>query len=168
LSELNLTSLNEWVQTWEYATTTHRSRIDLARQFFKFALAHKWVTENPAKGLIKPTESFEPTLPFTPEEEQKIFAAATHFGERRHFDGIWSANPETGRALLLVMRWTGLRASDSVLFEPRDIKSVTVDGRNVAVYGTYQMKTGEYVMCPLPPQRTPKSSRQTWRARAST
>jgi integrase/recombinase XerD len=154
IAELDLNALNEWVQTWEYASTTHRSRIDLARQFFKFAIAHKWVTENPARGLIKPSESFEPTLPFTAEEERKIFDAATHFAERRHFDGLWSANPETGRALMLVMRWTGLRASDSILFEPRKIKTLTVDGREVAVYSTYQMKTGEYVMCPLPPKES--------------
>ena len=49
------------------------------------------------------------------------------------------------------MRWTGLRASDAVLFEPRKIKTVTVDKREVAVYDTYQTKTGEWVMCPMPP-----------------
>src|SRR5215831_9889292 len=32
--ELDLDRLNAWVATWDYASTTHRSRIDLARQFF--------------------------------------------------------------------------------------------------------------------------------------
>jgi integrase/recombinase XerD len=151
IDELGLEQLNDWVKTWDYASTTHRGRIDLARQFFRFALAHKWVTENPAAPLIKPAEDMEPTLPFTAEEEERIFEAATRFGDRRHFGGLWSSNPETARALLLVMRWTGLRASDSVQFEPRKIKSVQLDGRTVAIYDTYQMKTSEWVMCPIPP-----------------
>lgn len=151
ISELTIDHLNAWIKTWDYASTTHRSRIDLARQFFRFAIAHKWISENPATSLIKPKEDFEPTLPFTAEEEAAIFDAAARFGERRHFDGLWSAHPATALALLLIMRWTGLRASDSVMFEPRRIRTMEVDHRSVAVYDTYQMKTSEWVMCPIPP-----------------
>lgn len=151
LSELDLGRLDQWVSTWDYASTTHRSRIALARGFFRFCMARKWVLENPAAGLIKPKENQVPTLPFTVEEEARLFVAADQFGARRHFDGLWSAHPETARALLLVLRWTGLRASDAVLFEPRNIRTVMIDGQDVAVYGTYQTKTGEWVMCPIPP-----------------
>jgi integrase len=38
-----------------------------------------------------------------------------------------------------------------VLFEPRKIRERELDGRRVSLYDTYQMKTGEWVMCPLPP-----------------
>lgn len=151
LSELNLGLLDEWVGTWDYASTTHRGRIDLARSFFKFCIARKWITDNPAAGLIKPEDDQDPTLPFTTDEEAKLFTAAEVFGTRRHFGGLWSVNPETARALMLVMRWTGLRASDAVIFEPRRIKHVPVDQQQVPVYGTYQTKTGEWVMCPIPP-----------------
>jgi integrase len=151
LSELNLGLLDKWVSTWDYASTTHRSRIDLARSFFKFCLTRKWIGDNPASGLLKPSDNREPTLPFTIEEEARIFATAEQFGNRRHFGGLWSAHPETARALLLVLRWTGLRASDAVLFEPRKIRTLTLGGHGVAVYETYQTKTGEWVMCPLPP-----------------
>jgi integrase len=151
IGELTLDHMNEWVKTWEYKSTTHRSRIDLARQFFRFCVANKWTDENPATALIKPPEDQEPTLPFTAEEESAIFDAALRFGERQHFDGLWSSHPETARALLLVMRWTGLRASDSILFEPRRIKRTRIDGIEVPVYETYQMKTNEWVLCPLAP-----------------
>jgi integrase len=151
LDRITLEVLDKFVGTWEYASTTHRSRIDLMRSFFRFCAARKWITENPASGLIKPEEDLEPTLPFTAEEETKIFAAAEHFHERQNFGGLWTVNHETARALLLVMRWTGLRASDAVIFEPRAVESVTLDGRAVSVYRTYQTKTGEYVMCPIPP-----------------
>ncbi len=152
LTELDLGLLDQWVGTWEYASTTHRSRIDLARGFFKFCVTRKWIADNPAAGLIKPADDQEPTLPFTVDEEARIFDAAKVFGARRHFGGLWSVNPETARALLLVLRWTGLRASDAVIFEPRRIKTVAVDGRDVPVYETYQTKTGEWVMCPIPPE----------------
>jgi integrase/recombinase XerD len=151
LDKITLPVLDKFVGSWTYASTTHRSRIDLLRSFFKFCVARKWLTENPATGLIKPAEDLEPTLPFTAEEEVRIFEAAEHFHERANFGGLWTVNHETARALLLVMRWTGLRASDAVIFEPRAIESVLVDGVAVSVYSTYQAKTGEYVMCPIPP-----------------
>jgi len=151
LDKLTLPVLDKWVGSWDYASTTHRGRIDLARSFFKFCVSRKWVTENPAKGLIKPEEDLEPTLPFTEDEEAKIFDAALHFHERPNFNGLWVKHHEAGRALLLVMRWTGLRASDSVIFEPRKIQDITVDGKAVSVYETYQMKTGRYVLCPIRP-----------------
>jgi integrase/recombinase XerD len=152
LDQLTLAVLDQHIGTWGYASTTHRSRIDLMRGLFKFAKARKWVKENPASGLIKPEEDQEPTLPFTVDEEAAIFAAAVRFREcRPNSESIWAVNAETSRALLYVLRWTGLRASDAVLFESRKIHMVRVDGREVAVYDTYQKKTGEWVMCPLPP-----------------
>jgi integrase len=152
LHELTPPVLDAFVRCWDYASTTHRARIDLMRSFFKFCMARKWITENPAAVLIKPEEDLEPTLPFTVEEEARIFAAAARFHERPHFGGLWASHPETAFALLQVLRWTGLRASDSVLFEPRDLDCQTFDGREVAVYRTYQTKTGEHVLCPIPPE----------------
>lgn len=152
LDRLTLSVLDQFVNSWDYASTTHRSRIDLMRSFFKFALARKWIAENPAAGLIKPEEDLEPTLPFTTDEEAALFAAAERFTERANLGGLWVQNHVAARALLLVMRWTGLRASDAVIFEPRAIESIILDGRAVSVYRTYQTKTGEHVLCPLPPE----------------
>lgn len=151
LDALTTDVLDEWVGGWEYASTTHRARIDLARSFFKFCIARKWTRDNPASGLLKPKNEQEPTLPFTAEEEARLFEAATRFGERPHFDGLWAMHPETARALLYVMRFTGLRASDSVAFEPRAITTQNVDGRDIPAYATYQTKTKEWVFCPIPP-----------------
>jgi integrase/recombinase XerD len=151
LDRITLEVLDRFVGTWEYASTTHRSRIDLMRSFFKFCVARKWIKENPAADLMKPEEDLEPTLPFTADEEIKIFAAAEQFHERKNFGGLWTVNHETARALLLVLRWTGLRVSDAIVFEPRRIESVTLDGKQAHVYRTHQAKTGEYVMCPIPP-----------------
>src|ERR1035437_5002676 len=53
--------------------------------------------------------------------------------------------------MLYVMRWTGLRASDAFLFEPRAITTQTVDGAAIPAYATYQTKTGDWVFCPIPP-----------------
>ena len=151
LDALTTDVLDEWVGTWNYKSTTHRSRIDLCRSFFRFAINRKWVADNPAKGLIKPANTQEPTLPFTVEEEASLFEAAARFGERPHFEGLWAMHPETARALLLTMRWTGLRASDAVKFEPRAITTQNVDGQLIPAYATYQTKTKEWVFCPIQP-----------------
>jgi site-specific recombinase XerD len=151
LDQLKLSVLDQFVSTWEYASTTHRARIDLMRSFFRFAMNRKWVTENPASGLIKPEEDMEPTLPYTVEEERRLFDAALRFHERQSRDGLWARNASAARALLHVLRWTGLRATDAQLFEPRKIESATVNDKAVHVYKTYATKTGEYVMCPIPP-----------------
>ncbi len=151
LDRLTLPVLDQFIATWRYASTTHRSRIDLMRSFFKFCVNRQWLPANPAAGLIKPAEDMEPTLPFTADEERKIFAAADRFAARPNFGGLWATHPETAHALLYILRWTGLRASDAVTFEPYRIEAAYSDGRFVPVYGVHQMKTGEWVMCPIPP-----------------
>lgn len=151
LDKLDTDVLDQWVNTWKYASTTHRSRIDLARSFFKFCVKRKWLTDNPASGLLKPVNDQEPTLPFTQDEEDKLFSAALRFQERPHFDGVWAKHPETARAMLYILRWTGLRASDAFAFEPRRITTQIVDGTPVNAYATYQAKTGDWVFCPIPP-----------------
>src|SRR5262249_22824533 len=54
LDSLTLPELDLFVAGWDYASTTHRARIDLLRSFFKFCVSRKWIAENPAAGLIKP------------------------------------------------------------------------------------------------------------------
>jgi integrase len=152
LDRLTLPVLDEYVATWKYASTTHRQRIDRLRQFFNFCMRRKWVTDNPASGLIKPADDSEPTMPFTLEEETRLLDAALRFHERPNFNGLWASNHLTACALMLVMRYTGLRASDAVLFEPRKITTRRVDGVAVPVYATYTEKTGEHVFCPIPPE----------------
>lgn len=151
LDSLTTSVLDKWAESWSYASTTHRARIDLARSFFRFSVSRKWLADNPAIGLIKPVDDQDPTLPFTAAEEELIFSAAERFHERPNFGGLWSEHHETARALLYVLRWTGLRISDAVTFEPRRITSIDVDGQSVHAYATYQMKTGDWVFCPLHP-----------------
>lgn len=151
LDKLDLATIDRHISSWNYASTTHRARIRLLRSFLKFCVARKWIAENPAVGVLMPEQAQEPTLPFTVEEERRLFDAALRFGDRRHFNGLWSKHPATARALMLVMRWTGLRVSDAVMFEPFRIEAVKIDSRFLPVYQTCQTKTGQPVLCPIPP-----------------
>ena len=94
-------------------------------------------------------------MPFTEEEEYRIFETAKKFPEVvRSCGGLWRENWVTALALLYVLRWTGLRAQDAVLFEPRNIRTMNVKGELVNVYETYPMKTGDWVLCPIPARIT--------------
>jgi hypothetical protein len=75
---LTLPVLDTFVRSWDFASSTHRSRIGLLRSFFGFGIARKWFTDNPAAGLILPEDTTEPTLPFTAQEESAIFERIVH------------------------------------------------------------------------------------------
>lgn len=150
LSDFTLPVCEDFVGTWELASTTHRARLGLLRSFFKWAAARRYIGDSPATAIITPRERHTPTLPYSPAEESVIFEASKRFGESRHFGGFWAIRPATARALMLVLRWTGLRISDALQFDPRKISTMSVDERDIRVYRTHQAKTGEPVLCPIP------------------
>ena len=84
----------------------------------------EWISKNPATLLKAPKPDAPPTLPFTLEEVDASIDACDRF----------RGNGARMRALILVMRYSGLRISDPATLK-RDRIS---DGRIVV----YQQKTG--------------------------
>lgn len=90
----------------------------------------------PADQLEAPEQSGKKkTLAFYQEtDELKILEAIErwHEGCRATANNVWCNNQQTGAALLYVLGYTGLRISDAIKFEPRQIKRITTKSGTVA------------------------------------
>ena len=82
-----------------------------AESVFGFALENKWVSENPARKLKNPTVRPSPTLPFDQEEVIRILAACDHYTDS--YGRVGQPNAKKLRALVLLLRYSGLRIGDA-------------------------------------------------------
>jgi integrase len=119
-------------QTWQDKGNTVVKKMERLRAFFRFAVDSEWIVKNPAAKMKSPYVKPTPTLPFTQEEMVSILAACD-----RH-----QGNKKRIRALVLLLRYSGLRIGDAV----RLARDRIVDGRLFL----YTQKTGVPVLCPLP------------------
>jgi integrase/recombinase XerD len=128
---------------WTFAASTARKRVEYLRAFFAFCISSDWITKNPAKSVKLPKQDAVPTLPFSDEEWNGIVTALGMYRE------IHPQVPEDTvkelRALVYVMRWSGLRISDSVGLERARVES----SKNGTRLFLYQAKTKEAVWVPL-------------------
>ncbi len=129
---------------WKLAPITTQKRLEMLRSFFRFCVDSGWIDRNPAKAIKLPVVRFEPTLPFTAEEMEKILWAADTLRE------IHPKMPEgiekKIRALILVMRYSGLRISDTILLRPEHVAHGKIF--------LYQAKTKHPVRVPVPKEVT--------------
>ena len=131
-------------EKWQLAPLTTRKKLEWLRMFFKFCEARDWVRRNPARFVKSPLVKLKPTFPYSDEEMEKIMWAVDAFSEIHP-----KTPPETQRklkALILVMRHSGIRISDAVTLKRDRIK-----GGKLFLY---QAKTGTPVWIPVPKQVT--------------
>ena len=141
LKQLDVPVLNKFRATWKGESgLTDLKKLERLRSFFKFALANGYVQQNPAAAIRNPKVRPNPTLPFSQEEMLEILAAA---GKK-----ITGAKPAAKnkarrvRALVLLLRYAGLRISDAIGCEADRLQSGKLF--------LYTQKTGQHVYCPLP------------------
>ena len=135
LRDLNVEALREFRAAWPNRNLSALKKLELLRAFFHFAQDSGWTADNPAKKVKNPKVTDRPTLPFTQDEMILILAA---------FDKL-SVSPLTRlrlRALVLLLRYSGLRISDAVTLA----RSGVLDGKLFL----YTSKAGTPVHCPLP------------------
>jgi len=129
-------------ESWKYSSSTVGKRLELIRSFFSFCLTSGWIEKNPAKGVKAPPSRQVPTLPFSDNQWKDILMALDMYGE------IHPQSPVRIRkqlkALILLMRYSGLRISDAVGMCAMKIDS----SGNMFIY---MAKTGVPVKIPLPP-----------------
>lgn len=87
-------------------------KLERPRAFFRFSYKRKWITENATTELRSPKISHRPTMPFTIEETQKVFAAVDRYVQETSASG--RENGRRLRALVLLLRYSGMRISDVV------------------------------------------------------
>lgn len=140
LKSISVDDVGKLRESWKTSAITTRKRLELLRGFFRFCLDRDWIQKNPAKAVKAPPMKHIPTLPYTDAEWEKILWALDAYGEIHH------TSPERIRkklkALVLLMRYSGLRISDAV-----PLRRDRIDGDKLFVY---QAKTGEPVLVPLP------------------
>jgi integrase/recombinase XerD len=125
---------------WQDGPLSSPKKLERLRAFFRFAQESKWVEDNPASKLKTPKVSQRPTLPFTHEEMVRILAALDPFCSQVAPSGKDSARRL--RALVLVLRYSGMRIGDAV-----KLTSDKINGNKLFLY---TQKTGVPVYTVLP------------------
>jgi integrase/recombinase XerD len=142
LRELTTPNLVKFRATWGNGPNTTRRKHERLIGFFEFCIANDWLDKNPALKMKKAEEKRVPTDYFTREEFQRIVDATYAYGDWRG-GRDFHYRPERMRALILLMRWSGLAIRDAVALE-RD--KLSADGKLFL----YRAKTGVPVRVPLP------------------
>lgn len=155
---LNLEFFERYRQSWTGGPTTAVKRIDRLRSFCAWCCSHGWLRTNPAAGLRPPVEQVDPTMPYTRAEFQALLSSCEV--PKRFESETTRANRQRLKALLLLLRYSGLRISDALMMTPEKIA-----GGRVTLY---TQKTKVPVCVPLPPfvveelGRTPATYGQFW------
>jgi integrase len=125
---------------WKLSQITVQKRLEMVRKFFTFCVDSEWLDRNPARRVKLPPAKYMPTLPFSDDEMKKILWAAESIREAH--PKIPEKTPAKLLALILLMRYSGLRISDACMFRPVQLSDGKVFLR--------QEKTKQSVWVPVP------------------
>ena len=125
---------------WKFAPITVQKRLEMVRKFFGFCVDSEWLDRNPAKRVKLLPAKYALTLPFSDEEMEKILWAAESIREAH--PKIPEETPAKLLALILLMRYAGLRISDACMFRSAQLNEGKVFLR--------QEKTKQSVWVPVP------------------
>jgi site-specific recombinase XerD len=96
---------------WSWA-----KEIEVLRQFFTFCVDRDWMRKNPARVLKRPRIlEANDVVPYTQEEMVRIIAACDKIG-------LYSYERLRARAMVLLMRYEGIRISDVVTLSREHIQ----------------------------------------------
>jgi integrase/recombinase XerD len=140
ICECDLDWLRGFRATWPNKNIAARKKLEALRAFFRFCHDSEWVPNNPASKLKAPKTNDPPTMPFSPQEVTRILSACDQYRGGR---GQWGrVNAQRLRALVLLIRFSGLRIRDAVTLRKDRISNSKLM--------LYTAKTGTPVYCPLP------------------
>lgn len=140
LREITIHDLRHMMQSWKLASVTTQKRLEMLRKFFKVCVDSGWIEKNPAKAIEGPIVNYDPTLPYTDAEMEKILWAAESIREAH--PKIPKGSEKKLKALILLMRYSGIRISDAVMYR----RDLVKDGKLFL----RQTKTKHPVLVPLP------------------
>lgn len=114
LKNLDVDALRRFRATWPDAPITAQRNLERLRNFFRFCLDTRWIDSNPAKAVKPPKVTQSPTLPFEPEDFEKLVAAYDEFSTKGPYR---TGNRTRLKAMLLWLRHSGLRIRDAATLE---------------------------------------------------
>jgi integrase len=128
--------------------------VELLRQFFEFCRDREWTAKNPARALkVHRTREANEVMPYTRDEIVKIIAACDEIGRS-------SYERRRARAMVLLMRYAGLRISDVVTLERNHVRGVYLGKRTVKNHRTIQVELPRVVLEALDVLPPPKAAAQ--------
>jgi len=141
--------LVDYQSTWAelYPSTNTRLSVQARlRNFLRFCYDSKWLDRIPKTSRIKAEEA--PTLPLTKKEFERLLKKipGTFSGHHRFAPG----KPATVRALVQLMRWSGLAIRDAVTLRRDEI--IFDKPKKLYRIVTARQKTGTHVSVPVPPK----------------
>jgi integrase/recombinase XerD len=138
LTDVTLPHLQAWRSTWKDGPLAAKKKQERLRGFFYFCVRNKWLPDNPALGLSRIKAGTHTADYFTPEEFRAILTSAEKFGKTEE-------QRVRLRAMVLLLRWSGLAIRDAVTLERVNLLD---DDRLIL----RRAKTGVAVAVPLQPQ----------------
>lgn len=143
LDQLTPPELTKFRAQWGNGSATTRRKHERLAAFFWFCVRMEWVERNPALLLKRVKVESNPTDYFTQAEFDALVDATYAYGNWLGGHD-YEHRRDRIRALVLLMRWSGLAIKDAVTLERARIDQ---DG-NLFLY---RAKTGVPVYVPLPP-----------------
>jgi integrase/recombinase XerD len=141
VSDCTLDLLTSFRITWKYGPRTAAKHIERLRAFFRFCAERHWIDFNPALSLKPPKVDVRPTMPLTQEEMVTLLKACDDY--RSDVRSTGRLNALRLKAIILLMRYSGMRIGDTVNLSAERIK-----GDKLFLY---TQKTGQPVYTVLPP-----------------
>jgi integrase/recombinase XerD len=135
LSQLNVDELRRFREGWTNRNLSARKKLEHLRTFFRFCHDSDWLKSNPAKSIKPPKSDSPPVLPFADADMKKILGACPTHREPTRAVQL--------RAIVLLMRYSGLRIGDAVTLARDRIQNGVLELRTA--------KSGTKVRVPLPP-----------------
>jgi integrase/recombinase XerD len=157
VSELDLTTTQEWRGTWGVSPLVTMKRQKEVIGFFWFCERAGFppnYAANLTTGLGRIEVKASQTAIFEPNEYRAIIDATYIYSDRPSIDkhDSLTLGGERIRALTEVMRWTGLSIRDAVTLEKRRLARDPQTSLSSII--VHRKKTGEPVYCPVPPHVT--------------
>ena len=115
---------------------TWTKELAILRNFFGFCVSRKWCDCNPAKEVKSPKVKPKPKEPYAEEEVSQILEACTRVGR-----GFYER--DRAEAMILLLRYTGLRISDVATLSRDRLKADRIY--------LHTMKNGTALYLPMPP-----------------
>jgi len=128
--------------------------IELLRQFFEFCRDREWTSKNPARALKRPVlREANDVVPYTREEMIRIIAACDKIGRT-------SYERRRARAMVLLMRYAGLRISDVVTLSRDHAKGNRLFGQATKNHNWIRVELPAVVLKALEQLPHPKAAAQ--------
>lgn len=142
VEEIDLDLLRDFRSTWPNRNLSAKKKLEQLRNFFRYCARGGRLPVNPALELVAPIVKETQKIPFTQEEMAQLLHACDHL----YADNCGRAgrdNAKQIRALVLLLRYSGLRIGDAATLPASRISNGRLFLRTA--------KSGTHVSLLLPP-----------------